>query len=194
MSTRTRVTRIASGAVLLLLGTAACTLVVDTDELQAGAQGLGCSSSEKVCPDPNLPSRGMCVVTTNPNYGCGTTGCAACSLPNAVPRCKTDGTCAVSTCTGTHFDCDGEIGNGCEIDLARDEQNCGACNNVCQADKGATTCSSGHCVIVFCSAPYADCDQKYGNGCETNTDNDSANCGGCNQPCSGQCVSGVCMN
>ena len=189
-----RASKIALGALLLLLGSAACTLVVGTDELQAGDHGLGCNSSQKVCPDPSAPGRGMCVSTTNPNFGCSDSGCGACALPNAVPRCKTDGTCAISTCTGTHYDCNGMAGDGCEIDLSRDERNCGSCGNECTAEQGATSCSSGTCVIVFCTAPYADCDQKYGNGCETDTNNDAANCGGCNQPCSGRCVSGHCQN
>jgi hypothetical protein len=48
-------------------------------------------------------------------------------------------------------------------------------------------------VIVFCEAPYADCDHKYSNGCETNTAESQAHCGACNQPCAGNCVSGECQ-
>ncbi len=73
-----------SGAVLLLLGTAACSLVVDTDPLQAGDQGLGCAANEKACPDPKFAGRGMCVSTTNPTYGCANATCGSCALPNAV--------------------------------------------------------------------------------------------------------------
>jgi hypothetical protein len=132
------------------------------------------------------------VSKTNPSFGCASDSCGACALPNAVPRCANDGSCAIATCSGSYKDCDGALENGCEIDLARDEQNCGACNNACSADQGATSCSGGTCIIVFCTAPYADCDKKYGNGCETDTDTDPDNCGGCNQPCSGNCVSGNC--
>lgn len=194
MSERARTSRIALGAILVLLGTAACTLVVDTEDLQAGDKGLGCSSSQKACPDPNFPTRDMCVSTSNPSYGCSATGCAACALPNAVPRCKSDGTCAIATCSGSHFDCNGMPNDGCEVDLSRDELNCGSCNVTCKAEKGSSTCSSGTCVIDFCSPPYADCDKKFGNGCETDTATDLENCGGCGQPCTGQCMSGVCTH
>jgi len=190
---RPHLARLCTGAALLALGTVACSLVVSTDELQAGAQGLGCSSDEKVCPDPDIPGRGSCVSRTNPTFGCASDSCGACALPDAVPRCLRDGSCAIATCSGAHYDCNGMPADGCEIDLARDEQNCGSCNNVCSADRGATSCSAGACVIVFCSAPYADCDHKYGNGCETNTNDSLANCGGCNQPCASKCVSGVCQ-
>lgn len=193
MSSRPTVTRLVTGALLLALGSAACSLVVGTDALQAGDPGLGCSSNEKVCPDPSSPGRGMCVSTTNPSYGCATNSCGACALPDAVPRCLRDGSCAIAACSGSHQDCNGMPNDGCEIDLSRDEQNCGACQNVCQAEHGATSCSSGACVIVFCTAPYADCDHKYGNGCETNTNDSLANCGGCDKPCTGSCVSGVCQ-
>jgi hypothetical protein len=185
--------RLLTGALLLALLTAACSLVVSTDALQAGDKGIGCGTNEKVCPDPSLPGRGMCVSTTNPTFGCGGDSCGACALPNAVPRCLRDGSCAIATCSGAHDDCNGMPEDGCEIDLSRDEQNCGSCNNVCTADRGATSCSGGACVIVFCTPPYADCDHKYGNGCETNTDDSVAHCGGCNQPCAGTCVSGVCQ-
>jgi hypothetical protein len=185
--------RIISGAVLLALCSGACSLVVSTDPLQAGDQGLGCTSDQKVCPDPDAPGRGTCVSKTNPAFGCGIGSCNACSLPNAVPRCLAGGSCAISICSGAHQDCNGMAEDGCEIDLSRDEHNCGSCGNVCAADRGATSCSSGVCVIVFCSAPYADCDHKYGNGCETNTDESAANCGGCDQPCTGSCHAGVCQ-
>jgi hypothetical protein len=192
LTSHARARRQFSGALLLLLNSAACSLVVSTDTLQAGDNGLGCGSDQKVCPDPDIPGRGMCVSNTNPSFGCGSHTCATCSLPNAVPRCLLDGSCAVATCQGSHYDCNGMPEDGCEIDLSRDEQNCGACNNVCTADRGATSCSAGTCVVVFCDAPYADCDHKYSNGCETNTAENLAHCGGCNQPCAGTCAAGVC--
>src|SRR5690349_23761496 len=84
---------------------AACTLVVDTEELQQGDSGLSCNSDQKVCPDPAHPGRGMCVSKTNPSFGCSADSCAACALPNAAARCSNDGECAIATCQGTHFDC-----------------------------------------------------------------------------------------
>jgi hypothetical protein len=179
---------------LLLLGTGACSFVVSTDELQAGDKGLGCTSAQKVCPDPEAPGRDLCASTTNPAFGCAANSCDACALPNAVPHCdQRDGTCAIAACSGNYADCNNTTDDGCEVDLSRDEQNCGSCSNACVAKNGATSCSSGSCVIVFCNPPYADCDKKYGNGCETNTDESAMNCGACGVPCAGTCVSGVCQ-
>jgi len=192
---RSRLKSLKTGAFLLVLGTAACSLVVDTSPLQEGDKGLGCAAAEKVCPDPAHEGRGMCVSTSNPSYGCNSDACGACSLPNATPHCLPGGGCVISTCQGTHDDCNGKSEDGCEVDLAHDQQNCGSCGNVCKAENGSPSCSNKTCVIVYCASPYADCDQKYSTGCETNTDTSSANCGGCNKPCAKgmTCVSGVCQ-
>lgn len=169
-----------------------CTLVVDTADLQRGDAALGCSTDQKICPDPELPGRSTCVSKTNPSYGCSADSCAACALANAASRCANNGECAIATCQGAHFNCNERLNDGCEVDLGRDEDNCGSCNNVCRASNGATSCSSGECVIVYCSEPFANCDRKYSNGCETDLRVSQQHCGACKAPCAGSCVDGVC--
>jgi hypothetical protein len=170
----------------------ACTVVVDTAELQKGDEGLGCDSHQKVCPDRELPGRGACVSMTNPNYGCSSDSCAACSVPNAAARCANNGQCAIATCQGTHFDCNGLVDDGCEVDLGRDEDNCGSCNNACRAENGAASCANGACLVIYCSEPFGNCDGKYSNGCETDLSTSQQHCGACKSPCAGSCVDGTC--
>lgn len=181
----------------LLLGgvglpSAACSLVVDTEELQRGDEGLSCTVEEKVCPDRELPGRGACVSKTNPSYGCGAEACSACALANAAARCANNVQCAIATCQGDHFDCNDMVDDGCEIDLGRDEKNCGSCDNECRAANGATSCSNGQCLIVYCSEPFDNCDGKYSTGCETDLRTSKLHCGACKAPCDGTCSDGVC--
>ncbi|HVJ16082.1 MAG TPA: hypothetical protein VM686_11655 [Polyangiaceae bacterium] len=179
---------------LAVVLTASCSLAVDTDELQAGAAALDCADDEKVCPDRLSPkNRVVCVSKSNPSYGCGEASCAPCSLSNATTHCNSDDKkCAVTSCQGGYKDCNDDEGDGCEADVDRDETNCGSCKNRCGAENGVAVCSKGECQIVYCSAPFANCDERYSTGCETDVRTSSQHCGGCNQPCAGTCVDRVC--
>jgi hypothetical protein len=71
--------------------------------------------------------------------------CGACSVvcparPNATSVCVS-GTCSIVCNTG-FANCDGNITNGCEVNLLSDKNNCGACGNVCP---GALNCNAGVC-------------------------------------------------
>jgi len=78
-----------------------------------------------------------------------------------------------------------------------DPYNCGGCGRVCPAgNDGATAaCRDGRCSIE-CAPGRADCDADVTNGCETSTDTDPNNCGGCGIQCdiaAGQpCIRGQC--
>ncbi len=77
-----------------------------------------------------------------------------------------------------------------------DVNNCDGCGMPCPAvAHGTPKCAASTCAIKACSAPYADCNGVYSDGCETNTDTDMAHCGGCNRPCTPPmtCTAGVCM-
>jgi hypothetical protein len=54
--------------------------------------------------------------------------------------------------------------------------------------------SSWSCAPLGCGAGSADCDGSAANGCETGTNADNANCGGCGVTCTGEnfCQAGVC--
>lgn len=51
------------------------------------------------------------------------------------------------------------------VDLDRDVEHCGACDNACPADGGSGVCEQGLCSIV-CREGRADCDGISTNGCE----------------------------
>ena len=51
-------------------------------------------------------------------------------IANGEGVCK-NGAIAVKSCNKGFADCDGEPGNGCEIDIKSDNDNCGRCGNVC---------------------------------------------------------------
>ncbi len=78
---------------------------------------------------------------TDPN-NCSTCGhvCPGAGAPNAIAACTT-GACGVA-CVAGYANCDGNWGNGCEVGLQSDVNNCGTCGNVCAL---GNVCSAGIC-------------------------------------------------
>lgn len=122
------------------------------------------------------------------NLGTDPDNCAACGTvcdapPNGKPDCLA-GQCAFGGCLFGFGDCDASIGNGCEINLTNDEQNCGTCGYVCPDLPNATpACLNAACIIGACDAGWADCDASTFDGCETFPETDVNHCGGCGQAC-----------
>lgn len=89
-------------------------------------------------------------------------------------------------------------GDAC-VDLSLDPRNCGACAVDCtqatQDEHGIGTCVNGACKFA-CSTGWGDCDGDSRNGCETNINADTNNCGACGSTCDllmGQpCIGGRC--
>lgn len=83
-------------------------------------------------------------------------------------------------------------------DLHSDTMNCGACNWICENTypHAATVCLQGSCGFT-CEHGWADCNDVASDGCETNVNEDPANCGGCGLRCEGgpgqACVGGKCL-
>jgi hypothetical protein len=79
------------------------------------------------------------------------------------------------------------------VNTSNNPSHCGTCNKVCSSVGGTPSCNSGTCSIS-CTAPNANCDGNVDNGCEVNTSNTPAHCGGCNQACTSgfTCDTGVC--
>ena len=124
------------------------------------------------------------------------------------------GMATCTTCESGFANCDGDWSNGCES-LAGVE-NCGSCGNTCDAGE---VCTNGECGVACddkalkcrngdksycldasahmkscsaCEDSYANCDEKFENGCETDLSADAANCGECGSLCDGECISGQC--
>jgi hypothetical protein len=144
---------------------AACSLVVDSHELQKG-----CAAGTKPCEV--TPGELRCVSVTNPEYGCARESCVPCTLPHTVEVCGGDGECAVGTCEPEFENCDRMPRNGCEVDLDSSYHDCGSCGANCDdalrdmPRAASAECDVGHCVVKECEDGYADCDGAATNGCE----------------------------
>jgi hypothetical protein len=114
-----------------VFGVLACSLIVDTEEIDAG-----CPTNTKFCG-------GKCVGVDDATYGCTDEGCDPCLTDldgdpfgdRFVPQCR-NGACVPGDCA---------FGYGCDDCAARllsDPENCGTCKYNC--DGG--TCSLGTCV------------------------------------------------
>ncbi|MEZ4405981.1 MAG: hypothetical protein R3A52_05850 [Polyangiales bacterium] len=133
---------------------------------------------------------------------CGRCGNACPTPPSGTPACVARA-CGVGMCAAGRGNCDGSDANGCETETVTNVSNCGGCGNRCTAPpNGAAACVASACTLGACSAGFANCDGSASNGCEVDTDNDAANCGGCGTACSfanatprcaaGRCALGAC--
>ncbi|APR87813.1 Tryptophan synthase alpha chain [Minicystis rosea] len=125
-----------------------------------------------------------CGDTSSDVLNCGLCG-YVCGTAHAVPSCA-GGVCSLA-CEVGFGDCDGDPGNGCEVDFASDPSSCGSCFNVCGDQHAAVACTAGQCVIA-CDAGFGDCDGDPINGCEINLATSPLHCGACGNDCLG----GVC--
>jgi hypothetical protein len=72
---------------------------------------------------------------------------------------------------------------GCETCITSDVNNCGDCGKKCaSASYAHVQCYGGYCKYT-CKPGYANCDTKWDNGCEVNTNSDAKNCGKCGNCC-----------
>jgi Domain of unknown function (DUF5050) len=119
-------------------------------------------------------------VTSDP-ANCGSCGDTCPSGGHGIPTCS-NAACGID-CATSWEDCDGQLSNGCEIDLSSDPSNCGSCNSACPTRPHATpTCDGSQCGFA-CDNGWADCNGNASDGCEVNLNTDASNCAGCGQQC-----------
>lgn len=123
------------GIFALALVTLACSLVIDTSEIDAG-----CGDDMKICA-------GSCVRIDDPAYGCTMTECSPCEDGQGDPF----GDRRLPICNGTDCDTDtcafGFGCNDCTVPVLSDPANCGSCGNDC--DPGWI------CLLGVCEDPDA---------------------------------------
>ena len=188
-----------------------CETATDTDPAHCGSCGTICTALNGT----NSCVGGSCVPScangfgdcdSSPNNGCETNTqqdpqhCGQCGevcQPEGSAACA-NGVCQTTGCPTGFGDCDGRGNNGCEQDLTSSPDHCGFCDNVCVLANATAGCASSACTIVSCNAGFADCDGIASTGCEIDTENTTAHCGGCNAPCSTvnntsrACTAGAC--
>ncbi len=170
----------------------ACKAANATPLCANGACALGpCSAGFADCD--KVIADGCEIAVSGDLANCGTCG-HACSAPNGAPSCM-GGACGIASCNKGFADCDGQAGDGCEVNIAGDVKNCGACGSACPAVANATgTCAGGACAIGSCNLGFLDCDGQVGDGCEVDGRSDAKNCGTCGKVCALANATSACTN
>jgi len=142
---------------------------------------------------------GVCTNTVVDTSNCGACGDACASVVNGTASCV-NSACQPPVCNSGFGDCNH---NGqCQFNISADPNNCGTCGRVCLAANGISACTAGNCSIASCNSGFANCDGNPSNGCETNVNTDTNNCGTCGHECvasngtaaceAGNCAIGSC--
>ncbi len=178
---------------------------IDNDSANCGACGTVCPSGEVCsagvcanrCAAGELLCGGRCVNPDIDPAHCGACGTVCSGGAGATAVCAT-GICG-AVCNTGFADCNRDLGapggNGCEVDLRIDVDNCGACGEACPVPANAVAaCTAGSCGLGPCATGFADCDMDPANGCEANLNTSNANCGTCGVACQpgDACLSGSC--
>src|SRR5204863_8305403 len=124
---------------------------LQTDDANCGVCGVKCAMGQMcaagncaaTCAAPLVVCNNGCVDPRFDPMNCG--GCfKACAVgPNAIRFCN-NGVCGLA-CNNGFGDCDGNGGNGCEIDLRSDVNNCGLCGRSCNG----MSCTNGNCAAAL---------------------------------------------
>jgi len=163
-----------------------CSLPHATAACAGGACAVGsCDPGYLDCDGQSTPGCEVRADSDSSHCGDCDTDCSALD-PSKQWLCSS-GQCQL-LCPAGEGDCNLSPTDGCETQLATDTNNCGTCGRPCSAAHGyGQTCNQETC-STSCYAPWGDCKHPAApapdDGCETDLDSDSANCGGCGQACS----------
>lgn len=181
--------------------------LIDGCEVKLSDDGKNCGMCGAACEAPNAfggCENSMCTVGIckqgfadcnaqipdgcEVNLGGDPTNCGGCGntcfpAPHTQPTCEA-GACAFGPCVSGYENCNGEMPDGCEVNVGADPVNCGVCGNVCPATPNAAPgCKNGVCAVGACDPGYADCDFSIWSGCETELATNVLHCGGCGKAC-----------
>ena len=133
------------------------------------------------CPAGTEACEGDCVDTRSDVRHCGGCGQRCDAGENASAACV-EAACT-RTCDEGYDDCDGDLANGCEIDLRTDPDHCGSCERSCPVGDFATRgCAMAECTFT-CEEGHGDCDGDPASGCEVDLRTDTDHCGACGNAC-----------
>ena len=180
-----------------------CETPTANDITNCGGCGVRCAAGSvcsggacrSTCTSPLVTCAGACVDTSASLAHCGACGRACGAVANGAAACV-GSSCTVGSCSAGFADCDGALGNGCEVNQNTDVANCGGCRVACSRANGTPSCAGGACAIA-CSAGFSNCDGDPSDGCETATGTDARNCGACGNTCmlpnaTATCAAGAC--
>jgi hypothetical protein len=130
-------------------------------------------------------------LNSNPN-NCGMCG-RICVAPNGSAGCQ-NGACTVAICNPGFGDCNASAIDGCETNLNVNPNSCGMCGHACVVQNGTAGCLNSACTVASCNNGFGDCNASAADGCETNIQTSTTNCGGCGHVCTAMqtCTNGVC--
>lgn len=157
---------------------------------EAGVCGWTCRPGRVDC-DRNTENGCEADVAADPR-NCGACGMACPAAPGMVATCSA-GVCGTGplVCSGGLANCDGDVANGCEVNLSTGApattgivNHCGACGRTCSFANAAAQCLAGQCVMGACNAGFGNCDGEPSDGCEANLSTNTAHCGRCGGFCS----------
>ncbi len=146
------------------------------DTCPAGAVCLAgkctsCKPNETLCNN-------QCVDLQSNGNNCGACGTRCLARPAGFPApppqmeygCQ-EGTCNHLKCVANWVNCNGDLTDGCEVNVTNDVNNCGACGKKCAAGEA---CINGACQ---CNPGPSGCD------CLTGFETDVNHCGSCGLKC-----------
>jgi len=151
-----------------------------------GPDGVArCLEGQCGCPAGKTFCAGRCTDTSVDDANCGACG-NACPWTDAEPppnmeyRCA-NGKCGQLRCRRGWANCNGNLDDGCEVNVTDDEENCGACGKACSA--GQKCIVRENSVGCGCEPLETLCTDQTGNQACVDLLNDTKNCGACGYTC-----------
>jgi hypothetical protein len=174
-----------------------CEVNFKSDPSNCGACGHECGPGVRCfqgicgCPSGQTDCNGRCADLNNDNRNCAecgrrcpnwTTAGWPAPPPNMDYGCA-GGECQRLKCREGFRDCDGDLSNGCEINIETDTSNCGECGKACASGQLCAIPKNGKVPSCLCGPGLTLC----GGGGEdyscVDLLNDRENCGACNNNC-----------